>query len=97
MRLIEKEMLQAINRNLKYNGGHWSKDNTAVYRRGSMGVDVFLHGHHIAHVTPNWHVEVNFDTLRAWPTKVTKSRLRALDVDVYTKKGITYVNGREIA
>ena len=33
------------------------------------------------------HVHVNRVTLREWPTRTTMSRLRALGVDVYTRKG----------
>jgi len=48
MRVIEKEMLEAIK-----HGRDWSKDNTrtvvdAGYR--SYFVDVYLHGNHIAEV-----------------------------------------------
>ena len=88
MRLIEKEMLAAI----KY-GRDWSKDNTRVvvdpdYREFT---DVYLHGHHIAEIFRGEgcddHVHVNRDTLRQWPTRTTLSRLRALGVNVYTRKG----------
>ena len=89
MRVIEKQMLAAIN-----SGRDWSKDNTRVvveadYR--SYFADVYLHGHHIAEVFCAMgcddHVHVNRDTLREWPTRTTMSRLRALGVDVYTRKG----------
>ena len=90
MRVIEKEMLAAIN-----GGRDWSKDNTRVEaHRGayrSYDVDVFLHGNHIAEVLCRMGcddiVHVNRDTLRKWPTRTTMSRLRALGVDVYTRKG----------
>lgn len=96
MRVIEKEMLSAVERNLICNGGHWAKDNTSVFRRGRQGVDVFLHGHHIAHVKSDGVVEVNKETLARWPTNTTKSRLRALGVNVYTKNHVTYLDGEAV-
>ena len=93
MRLIEEQMNQAI-----LNKTDWHKDNTEViYDRSVDQSYVYLHGHNIAtydHFYPK--VETNLKTLRNWPTRTTKSRLRALDVDVYTRKGITYVNGKEV-
>ena len=72
----------------------------------SEAIDVFLHGHHIATVwgicngveTPRdqWTVEVNTNTLRAWPTRTTMSRLRALGVDVCARKGEVLLNGETI-
>ena len=97
MRLIEKEMNAAIK-----GGRDWSKDNTRVeahkgaYR--SYAVDVYLHGHHIAEVLCRMgcddRVHVNRDTLRQWPTRTTMSRLRALGVDVCTRKGEVMLVGR---
>jgi hypothetical protein len=76
MRLIEREMLDAINR-----GVNWSKDNTRVEVAGSL-VHVYLHNHHIATVIRGSDmVEVNKNTLYHWPTVTTKSRLRALGVN----------------
>ena len=98
MRVIEKEMNAAIN-----GGRDWSKDNTRVvveadYR--SYFADVYLHGHHIAEVFCAMgcddHVHVNRDTLRQWPTRTTMSRLRALGVDVCTRKGEVMLNGEAI-
>ena len=99
MRLIEKEMLAAIN-----GGRDWSKDNTRVeahkgaYR--SYDVDVFLHGNHIAEVLCRMGcddiVHVNRDTLRKWPTRTTLSRLRALGVSVYTHKGEVVLRGEPL-
>ena len=92
MRLIEKEMLSAIN-----NGRNWSKDNTRVTPVESTGgADVFLHGHHIATVQRNGLALVMVNTLRNWPTRTTMSRLRALGVDVCTRKGEVLLNGAAI-
>ena len=98
MRVIEKEMLEAIK-----HGRDWSKDNTYVvvdagYR--SYFVDVFLHGNHIAEVLCRMgcddRIHVNRTTLRNWPTRTTLSRLRALGVDVCTRKGEVMLNGEPL-
>lgn len=92
MRLIEKEMLAAIN-----GGRDWSKDNTRVEQaRSTGGCDVFLHGHHIASVQRNGVTLVMRHTLRQWPTRTTMSRLRALGVDVCTRKGEVVLNGEPL-
>lgn len=71
MRVIEVEMVQAI-RALK----NWSKDNTQVAVRDGVA-SVYLFGNHIADVMGR-EVAVNQTTLAKWPTRTTKSRLRAL-------------------
>lgn len=95
MRVIEKEMLEAIK-----HGRDWSKDNTrtvvdAGYR--SYWVDVYLHGNHIAEVICRMGcddvVKPNTATLRDYPTRTTMSRLRALGVDVCTRKGAVMLDG----
>jgi hypothetical protein len=92
MRLIEKEMLEAIE-----HGRYWWKDNTRVTPAESTGgADVFLHGHHIATVQRNGLALVMVNTLRAWPTRTTMSRLRALGVDVCTRKGEVLLNNQPI-
>ena len=92
MRLIEREMNAAIN-----GGRDWSKDNTKVSQaRSTGGCDVFLHGHHIASVQSNGLTLVMVNTLRNWPTRTTMSRLRALGVDVCTRKGVVLLNGQPI-
>ena len=90
MRVIEKKMLNAIEQ-----GRDFSLSNTHV-KIDANTAHVFLHGNHIASVVNEGTPIVNLDTLRAYPTPTTKSRLRALGVDVYTKKGITYLYGEEI-
>ena len=93
MRLIEKEMLEAI-----INGRNWSKANTRVVNTvdGTTYTKVYLHDHLIA-CTGMWKgslaVETCKDTLREWPTRTTMSRLRALGVDVCTRKGDVMLNG----
>jgi hypothetical protein len=89
MRQIEKKMIDAIQQ-----GRNFTLDNTHV-KIDANTAHVFLHGNHIASVT-HGNVRVNVNTLRAYPTPTTKSRLRALGVNVSTKKGITYLNGEEV-
>ena len=91
MRVIEKKMLEAII-NLKY----FSNSNTMVKTYNGYS-DIYLHGHHIAEYDNiSNKVKVNVDTLRNWPTNTTKSRLRALGVNVTTKKGVTYLDNQPI-
>lgn len=93
MRKIEKEMNRAINQ-----GYNWSSANTKVHVEPTNGWRyVYLHGHHIATVDTSDEVDTNLETLADWPTNTTKSRLRALGVNVYTKAGTTYVDGSAVA
>ena len=75
MRVIEVEMVQAI-RALK----NWSKDNTRVEVQGNE-VRVYLWNNHIADVVDG-EVIINLQTLAKWPTRTTKSRLRALQTSI---------------
>ena len=100
MRKIEKQMLNAIEQRKE-----WKNDNTAVFYVSTCESgnpfggrsEVFLHGNHIASF---WHkfssLEVNEKTLARWPSRTTKSRLRALGANVTTKKGATYLNGVQV-
>ena len=85
MRQIEKEMLNAIR--CRHN---WHKDNTTVEHRNGVAI-VRLHGNHIATVDNANQVYICELTLRHWPTPTTKSRLRALNVPVYTKNYETFI------
>lgn len=86
---IERDMLNAIDR-----GNDWSQGNTSV-RHSSSGCEVFLHHNRIATII-NEKVTVDVQTLKKWPTLTTKSRLRALGVNVSTAKGVTMINGVDI-
>jgi len=101
MRKIERQMLDAI-------AGGESKQlgNTAVVHGRVRGdefmdpfnyADIFLHGNSLASVyhpaTSEEYVSVDLKTLRAYPTRTTMSRLRALGVDVCTRKGEVYLHG----
>ena len=91
MRKIEKQMNAAIRNRIT-----WHSGNTAV-NPGITTAAVLLHGNLIAIVNMNTgEATVEIATLRRWDTPTTKSRLRALGVDVYTKRGQTYVNGEAI-
>ncbi len=88
MRKIEEQMISAI-----HSQKRWSMANTIVSPIDDTNVAVYLHGHEIAIVnTYNGFTMTNVDTLRRYPTNTTKSRLRALGVNVVTRKGITYLD-----
>ena len=92
MRKIEQNMLKAIN-----NGTDWVQDNTTVIFSDHNGnpylnATVYLHNNAIAELLPSGEIAVDTDTLKRYPTTTTKSRLRALGVNVYTRKGIVYVD-----
>ena len=98
MRLIEKEMLAAIN-----GGRDWSKDNTRVEivpRYRAYRAEIYLHGNHIADVFNDMAgtsvVNPNVATLCQYPTRTTMSRLRALGVDVCTRKGEVMLDGKPL-
>ncbi len=75
----------------------WSLQNTIVSPIDDTNVAIYLHGHEIAIVnTYNGFTMTNIDTLRRYPTNTTKSRLRALGVNVSTRKGVTYLDGKAI-
>ena len=93
MRKIEKMMLEAIKAKKSVSLG-----NTVVeYLPATKTSRVYLHGNHIATVDYGHDlVVVNKDTLSAYPTTTTKSRLRALGVNVCTRKGVTYLDGKPV-
>jgi hypothetical protein len=104
MRKIEQLMINAIN-----NKTNWKLDNTEVVYLPAVDTTmhariehskVYLHGNHIAtinHDAPHKGlVTANPMTLSRWPSPTTKSRLRALGVNVYTRKGVTYLNDRAV-
>jgi len=87
MRQIEKEMLQAIN------GGYdFKKGNTQVVNTEN-GYLVRLHGNVI--YMRNAYINCAVASCCGWNTPTTRSRLRALGVDVKTKNGRLFVNGIE--
>ena len=96
MRQIEKEMLRAIGANEA-----WSKDNTRVEPLTPFGIArVWLHENHIADCFTNCDGELrafaNRRTLAEWPTPTTKSRLRALGVNVTQSRGAVAIDGEVV-
>ena len=76
MRVIEKEMVQAVKAQKD-----WRKANTRVRVERDGLVEVYLWNNHIADVVDG-KVMVNVYTLAKWPTRTTKSRLRALNANI---------------
>lgn len=92
MRVIEKQMVSAVNAHKD-----WKSDNTSVSCIDDVNVAVYLYGNHIADVNSRTgFVMVNKQTLARWPTPTTKSRLRALGVNVTTKNHATYLENEEV-
>lgn len=95
MRIIEKEMLAAIN-----NKEDWKKDNTAVYFTGLEAggySTIYLHNNLIAVFNhASRVVGVAEETLKRFPTNTTMSRLRALGVDVKRKGGKVFLYGEPL-
>jgi hypothetical protein len=93
MRKIEKAMVNAIN-----NQQNWQLDNTMVRKIDDTNMGVYLFGNHIADVNSSTgFVLVNVNTLKVHPTPTTKSRLRALGANVWTKNGVTFLDGIQVA
>ena len=93
MRKIEQDMKRAI-----MYAKNWCSGNTQVLVFGlERRAKVYLHGNFIgAWDYDNDSFIVDVDTLRAWPTPTTKSRLRALGVDVCTRRGSVYLYGEAL-
>jgi hypothetical protein len=78
MRAIEKQMCEAVKERRT-----WGLDNTRVQNMDGINMAVYLFGNHIADVnTMTNEVKVNEQTFARFPTRTTKSRLRALGADV---------------
>jgi hypothetical protein len=91
MRQIEEKMLEAIEDRKDWNSG-----NTEVISNGDGLSWVYLHGNRLA-CSAYGSIEPDYQTLRTWPTRTTMSRLRALGVDVCTRRGDIYLNGEKLA
>ena len=91
MRQIEKQMVEALN-----NGDNWCLANTQVISDGEGLSWVYLHGHMIA-LSVDGIIEPIRETLLDWPTRTTMSRLRALGVNVCTRRGDIYLDGEKLA
>lgn len=100
MRKIEQQMNRAIAKRI-----NWQSGNTRVAYDSDYDISsVYLHGHHIADYLHTGRYNrgefagphANKETLRRWPTRLTKSRLRALGINVTTKDRTTYIDGQPI-
>lgn len=93
MRKIEQDMLEAIRQRR-----NWSSGNTeVVHDKLGLVTDVFLHGNHIAAIVHCKRrfvstVTPNRTTVRAYPTRATMSRLRALGVNAYIRGGLPFID-----
>ena len=97
MRKIEQQMLATIkvkdSKNIGNTGVFYENQGNPYGPRS----EIYLHGNHLGDY---WHDSGEFDvdirTLRDWPTVITKSRLRALGVNLTTKQGRVYIDGQAI-
>lgn len=87
MRKIEHAMLAAI-----ASGKDWKSGNTDIVVDNYGVIHIFLHSNRIATIADGV-TEAIVTTLAQYPTATTKSRLRALGVNVTTKKGVTCLSG----
>ena len=97
MRKIESEMIKAIREKRD-----WKSGNTEVVqvraRNGINYADIYLHGNHIATAHPDsWDSRpwayANTGTFKEWPTRTTRSRLRALGVNASIKNYCAVLDG----
>lgn len=97
-RKIEREMVKACAACRSWAGSNTKTTpfvTPVTYGKlsGRVGVSVFLHGNHIAEVVDG-QVLVNVETLTRWPSNTTKSRLRALGVNLVQKNFELYIDGK---
>lgn len=75
MRKLEQEMLTAIRE-----GRDWRKDNTKVLWVSINYCAIYLHGNHLGnYIRFSQRYIHNPNTLDKWPTRTTKSRIKALE------------------
>ena len=96
MRQIEEMMINAVN-----NCKSFTANNTAVKvnkENGCTVIRVYLHNNCIFEKVQNLDgLFERYFTLAGWNTSTTRSRLRALGVDVYQKNYAPMYNGKEIS
>ena len=73
---------------------NWKVGNTQVVRLDDGSVLVFLHGNRIYEEYSDGY---KLASLAGWNTLTTRSRLRALGVDVCQRKGEPCLNGQIIS
>lgn len=77
MRKIEEQMLRAISK-----GINWQSGNTSTRMIDDVNIAVYLFGNEIAIInTETGFTMPNVYTFKKWPTRTTKSRLKALGID----------------
>lgn len=64
--------------------------------RGYLTATVYLHGNPIAYVAHGGRVQVDIGTYRDWRTSTTRSRLRALGVDIDKLDKVLGLKGTKI-
>ena len=92
MRQIEIEMLYAV-----CNRKNMNKSNTQVQVREDGSIWVRLHGNLIAHLAHRGDSGLWQFTLAGWNTPTTRSRLRALGIDIRQRGGVPYYKGKPIS
>ena len=90
MRKIEQAMKYCINTRTQKTIGNTS---ILVGEFVTGPVIITLHDNVIGGVKFNGEVWCNYDTFKAWPTRTTASRLRALGIDARLIKGNAAING----
>ena len=106
MRKIEQQMIEAIRskqdwKSYKNAKGYPAMEVVHVRENGINYADIYLHANLIATATPDtWDVypcaQPNRATFVAYPTRTTRSRLRALGVNASIKDGAACINGMEV-
>ena len=98
MRKIEQEIVRAIERGKNKSIGNTRIEHDRIIRNGAEIIEwsLFLHNNRIAcgdrfNPTPT---RVN---LRGWGTRTTASRIRALGVALYKKRGERFIGDNAIA
>lgn len=99
MRKIEQQMIEAIREKRD-----WKSGNTEVLHSIHDGINyaaIYLHTNWIAVATPDtWdaypYAQPNRAMFKAYPTRTTRSRLRALGVNASIKDGVAHIDGMEV-
>ena len=110
MRKIEQQMIRAIKDRRDWRGGNTAVFIETCGNPFGTRAEIFLHGNHIAtywygdgvvsdNPLYNGSREVSCEPehamFRTWPTKTTRSRLRALGIDACIRKGVAVIDGKE--
>lgn len=97
MRQIEVNMQDAIKQ-----GRNWKESNTQVVCEVNgkyTSMFVYLHGNCIYEFTRNTEngKSETLYSLQGWNTPTTRSRLRALGIDIRQRGGVPYYKGKAIS